>query len=37
MENAVRYFLNAFEEETFTQMKRWSQSENYHQRRLASE
>jgi 3-methyladenine DNA glycosylase AlkC len=37
MENAVRYFLNEFEGETFEQMKRWSKSENYHHRRLASE
>ncbi len=36
-EDAIRYFLNNYEEETFAQMLKWSESENYHHRRLASE
>lgn len=36
-EFAVRCFINAFPEETFIQMQKWSVSKNIHQRRLASE
>jgi len=37
VEYSIRYFLNSFPKETFAKMMEWSQSENYHQRRLASE
>jgi len=36
-EDSIRYFLNEFEEETFSKMLKWSKSDNYHVRRLASE
>ena len=36
-EDAIRFFLNEFEDEAFKQMILWSKSENYHHRRLASE
>jgi len=36
-EYSIRYFLNEFEEETFSKILGWSKSDNYHLRRLASE
>jgi len=36
-EDSIRYFLNEFEEETFNKMLEWSESKNYHLRRLSSE
>ncbi len=36
-EDAIRYFINAFSQETYEVMKQLVMSENYHQRRLASE
>lgn len=37
VEGGIRYFINAFPDETISQIKKWSTSKNYHQRRLASE
>lgn len=36
-EDAIRYFINAFPENTYEEMKCLATSNNYHQRRLASE
>jgi 3-methyladenine DNA glycosylase AlkC len=36
-EAALRYFLNAFPDETLREAQRWAKDENYHVRRLASE
>lgn len=36
-EDAIRYFINAFPEETFEKFEAWSEDENYHVRRLVSE
>lgn len=36
-EYAIRFFVNAFPEETFTYLEQWAKDENYHVRRLASE
>lgn len=36
-EDAIRYFINAFPEQTYTAIKKLTTSKNYHQRRLASE
>jgi 3-methyladenine DNA glycosylase AlkC len=36
-EDAIRYFLNTFPDETLAQMTAWTQHEHYHVRRLASE
>lgn len=37
MEFAIRPFLNAHEDLTLSYMRTWSESDNYHQRRLVSE
>ena len=37
MEDAIRFFINDFPDETFKQLAQWSTDENYHVRRLASE
>ncbi|HCR49722.1 MAG TPA: hypothetical protein PLL64_01660 [Rhodothermales bacterium] len=36
-EDAIRYFINAFPEETFSTLLDWTQDPNYHVRRLCSE
>jgi 3-methyladenine DNA glycosylase AlkC len=36
-EDAIRYFINAFPDETMAKMKEWSTHSHYHVRRLASE
>lgn len=36
-EDAIRYFINAFPNETLSKMKEWSGHKHYHVRRLASE
>lgn len=36
-EYSIRYFLNNYEEDTFNKMLEWSNSKNYHVRRLSSE
>ena len=36
-EDAIRYFINAFPDETLSKMKEWSKHEHYHVRRLATE
>jgi 3-methyladenine DNA glycosylase AlkC len=36
-EDAIRYFINAFPDELFEQIKKWTKDENYHVRRLCSE
>lgn len=36
-EDAIRYFINAFPEETMNELLKWSTDENYHVRRLTSE
>lgn len=36
-EDAIRYFINAFPEETLVQMNLWANHSHYHVRRLASE
>ena len=36
-EDSIRFFLNTFPEKTLEKIKKWSVSENYHVRRLASE
>jgi 3-methyladenine DNA glycosylase AlkC len=36
-EDAVRFFINAFPDETMAELQRWSKDEDYHVRRLASE
>ncbi len=36
-ENAIRYFINAFPEETMRKMNQWAKHPHYHVRRLASE
>lgn len=36
-EDAIRYFINAFPDETFAQIEQWSSDANYHVRRLCSE
>jgi len=36
-EDSIRYFINAFPEESLSKISEWSKSENYHVRRLASE
>ena len=37
MEDAIRTFINAFPDETYVTLERWSKDKNYHVRRLASE
>ncbi len=37
MEDAIRYFINEFPNETFAELEKWSRDKNYHVRRLASE
>lgn len=37
MEDAIRYFINAFPEETLAELEVWSTDKNYHVRRLVSE
>ncbi|MCH2188868.1 DNA alkylation repair protein [Candidatus Gracilibacteria bacterium] len=37
VEWAIRFFLNAFPDQTFTRMLEWARSDNYHVRRLSSE
>jgi 3-methyladenine DNA glycosylase AlkC len=36
-EDAIRYFLNAFPQETLKELKSWSKDSHYHVRRLCSE
>lgn len=36
-EDAIRYFLNDFPQETLTELNKWSKDSNYHVRRLCSE
>lgn len=36
-EDAIRYFINAFPEETMQKMNQWAKHSHYHVRRLASE
>ena len=36
-EDSIRYFINAFPDETMQELEKWSKDENYHVRRLASE
>jgi len=36
-EDAIRYFINAFPQETFATLLTWTQDPNYHVRRLCSE
>lgn len=36
-EDAIRYFINAFPQETLETLMRWTQDEHYHVRRLCSE
>lgn len=36
-EDAIRYFINAFPDQTLAQLAKWSTDENYHVRRLVSE
>lgn len=36
-EDAIRYFINAFSEETFAILNRWTTDNHYHVRRLVSE
>jgi 3-methyladenine DNA glycosylase AlkC len=37
VEDAIRYFINAFSEETMKELLEWSKDKNYHVRRLSSE
>jgi len=37
MEDAIRAFINAFPDETLTELAKWSTDKNYHVRRLVSE
>lgn len=37
MEDAIRYFINEFPEETMTELEKWTKDKNYHVRRLVSE
>lgn len=37
MEDAIRFFINAFPKETFATFTKWSTDSNYHVRRLVSE
>jgi 3-methyladenine DNA glycosylase AlkC len=37
MEDAIRYFLNEFPNETLAELQRWAMDKNYHVRRLVSE
>lgn len=37
VEDAIRYFINAFPKETLTILKTWAEHKNYHVRRLVSE
>jgi 3-methyladenine DNA glycosylase AlkC len=37
MEDAIRYFINAYPKETLQALKEWSRHEHYHVRRLVSE
>ncbi len=37
MEDALRYFINEFSDETFAELQKWSTDKNYHVRRLVSE
>lgn len=37
MEDAIRYFINAFPDQTLAEIEKWSRDRNYHVRRLASE
>jgi 3-methyladenine DNA glycosylase AlkC len=36
-EDSIRYFLNAFPQETLAEIEKWAKDKNYHVRRLASE
>lgn len=36
-EDSIRYFLNAFPQETLSMLAKWSKDKNYHVRRLCSE
>lgn len=36
-EDAIRYFINEFPEETFAELEKWSKDSHYHVRRLVSE
>lgn len=37
VEDAIRYFINAFPKETLKELLKWSKDKNYHVRRLSSE
>jgi 3-methyladenine DNA glycosylase AlkC len=37
MEDAIRYFINAYPKETLQELEEWSRHEHYHVRRLVSE
>jgi 3-methyladenine DNA glycosylase AlkC len=37
VEDAIRYFLNAFPKETLKELQKWSKNKHYHVRRLTSE
>lgn len=37
VEDAIRYFINAFPDETMAELQKWTQDVHYHVRRLASE
>lgn len=37
MEDAIRFFINAYPKETLAELKKWSTDKNYHVRRLVSE
>ncbi len=37
MEDAIRYFLNKFPQETLAELQQWATDKNYHVRRLVSE
>jgi 3-methyladenine DNA glycosylase AlkC len=37
VEDAIRYFINSFPEETFAELQKWAGDRNYHVRRLVSE
>lgn len=37
MEDAIRYFINEFPDETLAELEKWSTDTNYHVRRLVSE
>ncbi|MDD2943429.1 MAG: DNA alkylation repair protein [bacterium] len=37
VEDAIRYFINAFPQETLSELSKWSKDSHYHVRRLSSE